>query len=149
MVAVASWSSCKQDAGSGLSTLVSVWLCQGIADHGLCDWTQALPSLLSARRSFESSVTISNIDPPSCTRHSIHLAIPPYTQCSASPSPDPPDASPRLLLEFRLPSPAALLPHPSCLRPPPLLRPLFPPSDATRHTLVFQKMRFRAVSSTS
>jgi hypothetical protein len=151
VVVVASWSSYKQaDAGFGSESMLPAN--QGVDDPNLRRLEKARSlsaKLLSGGRSFESSVTISNIDRPSCTRHSIQSAHHYQSQCSASPSPDPPDASPRLLLESRPPSPAALLPHPSCLRPPPLPRPLFPPSDATRHTLVSHKMRFRAVSSTS
>lgn len=116
----------------------------GPAYPGLSEWFLASSSAASIGDDFTST------SPAAAT---VHETPHPHTfrpsQCSVSPSLDPQDALPRPLLESRPPSPAASLPHLSCLRRPPLPRPLFPPSDATRRTPVSQKMRFRAVSSTS
>lgn len=158
MLVVASWSKYKQrDAGNFLGSAFGCsCLLQPIKDVQLLQTSpigrRALCRQASLRRSQLRIVSDDFQHRPAELHQTFHTSrpSPPHpSQCSASLSPDLPDASPRLLLEFRPPSPAALLLHPSCLRPPQHPRPLFPPSDATRHTLVSQKMRFRAASSTS
>lgn len=83
-------------------------------------------------------------------RNSLHTPYPfKLLQCSVPPLSDRLDALPRLLLGCRPQLPAELSQAHSLHPGTQLLPSAFPPSDATRRTLVCRKTKFKAVSLTS